>query len=198
MAIAFCYTPGASVEFSSSTTRLRTTYTHSRSTVGGSPVRHLQRGKKSPQKSHFDGPKNRPYTLFSSVMGREPGAMPTAFEAFNKENLSIKYTAIGEPDLLSTVHRVDMIQSIKSIDLKVAPMMVVLNADLNQSGRGTCPLTDSFSIKWHRRINSYDSEPSKPSGSAAKWHHDIMVMASARMLPNDTKSLRYESIEYSR
>ncbi|KAL0915606.1 hypothetical protein M5K25_016035 [Dendrobium thyrsiflorum] len=28
--------------------------------------------------------------------------------------------------------------------------------------RGTCPLTDGFAAKWHRRINGYDSEPSEP------------------------------------
>ncbi|KAH0450353.1 hypothetical protein IEQ34_021045 [Dendrobium chrysotoxum] len=33
---------------------------------------------------------------------------------------------------------------------------------------------------------------------AVKWHHYIMVMARARMLPNGIKSLRYESIGYDR
>ncbi|KAL0907890.1 hypothetical protein M5K25_022341 [Dendrobium thyrsiflorum] len=37
--------------------------------------------------------------------------------------------------------------------------------------RGRCPLTGGFAAKWHRRINSYDSGSSEPSGSAAKWHH---------------------------
>ncbi|KAL0923832.1 hypothetical protein M5K25_004611 [Dendrobium thyrsiflorum] len=73
-----------------------------------------------------------------------------------------------------------------------------LKAKYKSQGYGMCPLTDSFATKWHRRINSYDSGPSEPSGSTAKWHHDITVMASARMLPNGIKSLRYESIEYNR
>ncbi|KAL0917620.1 hypothetical protein M5K25_012694 [Dendrobium thyrsiflorum] len=31
--------------------------------------------------------------------------------------------------------------------------------------RGTCPLTDGFATKWHRRINGYDSGPSEPGDS---------------------------------
>ncbi|KAL0925382.1 hypothetical protein M5K25_003707 [Dendrobium thyrsiflorum] len=46
-------------------------------------------------------------------------------------------------------------------------------------GRGTCPLTGDFAAKWHRRINGYDSGSSEPSVSAARWHHDIMIMARA-------------------
>ncbi|PKU77891.1 hypothetical protein MA16_Dca005723 [Dendrobium catenatum] len=61
-------------------------------------------------------------------------------------------------------------------------------------GRGTCPLTDGFAAKWHRRINGYDQGPSEPSGFSAKWHHEIPVMARANTLLSGIKSLRYESI----
>ncbi|KAL0926684.1 hypothetical protein M5K25_002929 [Dendrobium thyrsiflorum] len=47
-------------------------------------------------------------------------------------------------------------------------------------------------------INGYESGPSEPSGSATKWHHNITIMAGARMLPNGINSLRYESIGYNR
>ncbi|KAH0463047.1 hypothetical protein IEQ34_007629 [Dendrobium chrysotoxum] len=33
-----------------------------------------------------------------------------------------------------------------------------------QQGRGTSPLTGSFAVKWHCRINGYDSGPSEPGG----------------------------------
>ncbi|KAL0915975.1 hypothetical protein M5K25_013448 [Dendrobium thyrsiflorum] len=35
----------------------------------------------------------------------------------------------------------------------------------DEAGRGTCPLTGGFAAKWHRRINGYDSGPSKPGDS---------------------------------
>ncbi|KAL0923865.1 hypothetical protein M5K25_004645 [Dendrobium thyrsiflorum] len=31
-------------------------------------------------------------------------------------------------------------------------------------GRGTCPLTGGFAVKWHCRINGYDPGPSEPGG----------------------------------
>ncbi|KAL0907839.1 hypothetical protein M5K25_022282 [Dendrobium thyrsiflorum] len=63
---------------------------------------------------------------------------------------------------------------------------------------GTYSLISDFAAKWHCRINGYDLGSSEPSGSAAKRHHNITIMANARMLPNGIKSLRYESIGYNR
>ncbi|KAL0912146.1 hypothetical protein M5K25_018099 [Dendrobium thyrsiflorum] len=84
-----------------------------------------------------------------------------------------------------------------SVKLLSVDAIILVNSDWN-------PLNDLRSLRMLRgsinkpRINGYDSGPSEPSGSAAKWHHDIKVMASACMFSNDIKSLRYESIGYNR
>ncbi|KAH0462758.1 hypothetical protein IEQ34_010333 [Dendrobium chrysotoxum] len=70
----------------------------------------------------------------------------------------------------------------------------------NEAGCGTCPLTGSFAVKWHCRINGYDPGPSEPSGIAAKWHHVIPVMARAKVEDEsvDLKKPNFDRWPYAR
>ncbi|KAL0910112.1 hypothetical protein M5K25_021052 [Dendrobium thyrsiflorum] len=77
-----------------------------------------------------------------------------AFETFNKENSFNKnIQPSANPIFCQQVDRIDRVQSTN----QATP-----NPDDGRvERRGTCPLTGGFAVKWHRRINGYDSGPSE-------------------------------------
>ncbi|KAL0910155.1 hypothetical protein M5K25_021099 [Dendrobium thyrsiflorum] len=138
-------------------------------TAVNTPCRYNFLDSKTPFSALVAHRKTNSYTFFPNVVGKEPGAVPTtrrAFEAFYKEDsLNENIQPSANPIFCQRVDRVDRVLLMKSIDIKDTPMRAVLNADINRRGRGTCPLIGGFAVKWHRRINGYDSGPSEPGDS---------------------------------